>query len=748
MIQKIVLIDCIPYKQAELSDCQKINFVFGANGSGKSTISRLMSPLCPTSDTRFDKSTIEWSSDTHEEVIVYNRDFRRTNFQQDMRGIFTMGSATIEEINKLDEKKAELNARKTELDTLSETIKKKEREQTRREEQFKEDAWVYILKRHESDFQRAFDRFRGSKSRFVDELKARIKGEKGQNGKVCLKDNLLTRAKALYAATLTKCPTISVSIQPFIDELNRIRLDDIWGTAIIGNQDVNINGLIEQLNMSSWVRQGRQYIQPESRKCPFCQQDTITDDFRQQLADFFDSDYEDKVAYITKLIKDYKAAMSNLMTALGSIVSDEYVVEIGKINADMFHSKIEHLNGLLESHTREMERKGAEPNIRIAIADVTDTVMEFLIIVDAANKLISDHNGLVEDSDRQKQQLTDDVWASCIAESDSLISTYQREMSNIEKALSGMRTKQRGLKVKIGELESEVITRGKNITSVEPTIAEINNSLRAYGFTNFSIVPAERKENYYQIKRDDGTSAIDSLSEGEETFLSFLYFMQMTKGSPDQSRIANKKIIVLDDPISSLDSTILYIVGAMVKDLMKQIIDGTGDVTQLFVLTHNVFFHKEASFIDGRTTSRSDVHYWIVRKNDGITSICPYGTENPISTSYELLWKELKDDTNAPLISIQNIMRRIIENYFSMLGRKRDEYLEEQFDSTEDKMICRSLLYWINDGSHSIPDDLFIDPYTDAVPRYKKVFRQIFIKSGHLAHYNMMMGIASENEIV
>ena len=102
MIQKIVLTDCIPYRQAELTDCQKINFVFGANGSGKSTISRLLSPLCPASDTRFDRSTIEWSSDTHEEIIVYNRDFRRANFQQDMRGIFTMGSATIEDIKKLD----------------------------------------------------------------------------------------------------------------------------------------------------------------------------------------------------------------------------------------------------------------------------------------------------------------------------------------------------------------------------------------------------------------------------------------------------------------------------------------------------------------------------------------------------------------------------------------------------------------------------------------------------------------------
>ena len=76
--------------------------------------------------------------------------------------------------------------------------------------------------------------------------------------------------------------------------------------------------------------------------------------------------------------------------------------------------------------------------------------------------------------------------------------------------------------------------------------------------------------------------------------------MQWTKGSIDPEHVADKKIIVLDDPISSLDSTILYIVGAMIKDLSLSIRRGQGDVNQLFVLTHNVFFHKEASFIDGR----------------------------------------------------------------------------------------------------------------------------------------------------
>lgn len=91
-------------------------------------------------------------------------------------------------------------------------------------------------------------------------------------------------------------------------------------------------------------------------------------------------------------------------------------------------------------------------------------------------------------------------------------------------------------------------------------------------------------------------------------------------------------------------------------------------------------------------------------------------------------------------------MRRIIENYFKLLGNQRNEQIEEHFEIAEEKMICRSLLYWGDDGSHSIPDDLHIDSYTDAVPKYKEIFRKIFDLSGNISHYNMMMGI-EENSV-
>lgn len=85
-------------------------------------------------------------------------------------------------------------------------------------------------------------------------------------------------------------------------------------------------------------------------------------------------------------------------------------------------------------------------------------------------------------------------------------------------------------------------------------------------------------------------------------------------------------------------------------------------------------------------------------------------------------------------------MRRILENYSNILGKAKDDDIVNSFSTNEEKMICRSLLSWINDGSHTVYDDLYIDSYTDSVDRYKQIFKKIFVKMGHEAHYKMMMG--------
>ena len=62
--------------------------------------------------------------------------------------------------------------------------------------------------------------------------------------------------------------------------------------------------------------------------------------------------------------------------------------------------------------------------------------------------------------------------------------------------------------------------------------------------------------------------------------------------------------------------------------------------------------------------------------------------------------------------------------------------------SGRDKLVCRSLFSWVNDGSHFAQDDVFISIDSSQIETYLTVFRQIFEKSQHHAHYRMMMGDA------
>lgn len=287
--------------------------------------------------------------------------------------------------------------------------------------------------------------------------------------------------------------------------------------------------------------------------------------------------------------------------------------------------------------------------------------------------------------------------------------------------------------------KSELQTLEKQITSIQPTLDAINKLLISFGFQSFKLEKAADGKSY-KLVRPDGADVNQTLSEGEKNFLAFLYFFHLLKGSHDASGTTTKKVVVFDDPICSLDNDVLFIVSTLIRGLYEEAKDGTGIIRQIFILTHNVYFHKEATFKqDG-----GDVTFWLVKKN-GAESTVELQSQNPISTAYELLWREVKDE-NRNKATIQNTLRRILENYFKMLGNIPLDALVEKFDG-EDKIKCKALVSWVHDGSHSVFNEDFYTPLDDAaIQRYLEVFRQIFDKTNHIAHYNMMMAINQEDK--
>ena len=748
MIKSIKMQNCVPFQQAEIADCKKVNFIFGANGSGKSTISSFLGMYSEPS-ARFEHSSVIWDSPDHEKIEVYNRDFRRQNMQQDMPGIFTFGKATIDDIKEIDQLKNELSSQQEELKDLNQRYNKlKDEDRPEREARFKNDVWEHIYRKNAGDFSQAFEGLRGSRERFVDEVKRRKKGNPEHNGTICDKDSLLRRSQTLYSSKLEECLIFDFDdIQRLLFQTEQIRNDRIWNTVIVGNTDIDIASLIKELNNSSWVSQGRQYLSDQSKICPFCQQETITDEFRRKLESFFDMEYEKKLDYMKKQCDDYESIAKQIKNMFEVMIKDSNrAVEIGQLNVETYTTKVSLLSEILGNNIEKMKEKITKPENRISIQNISnyaDVIINQL--VDANNQIVR-HNNLVRNHKNESERLKDDIWATCLYQSDSLITAYQEDMNKLEKDISDILSKISEIEQTINQLKFQIEEKGRNITSVEPAINKINRYLQVYGFTGFSIQPAEDRDNYYCIKRNDGTRVENTLSEGEETFLTFLYFMQKVDGAIDKDHVSDKKIIVLDDPICSLDSTVLYIVSSIVQNLIQNIKKNQCNVSQLFVLTHNIFFQKEASYPYGRNKENGDVHFWVIQKDDNVASITAYEKKNPITSTYEMLWRELKDNEQASIVSVQNIMRRIIEFYFMSLGGIQKKTIIDQFESIEDQLIVKSLFLWMNDGSHTIPDDLSFEPDQNMLSHYKSIFELIFKKSDHWAHYKMMMGISDESE--
>ncbi len=737
MIKTIKMKDCATYSSdgTVIENCQKVNFFYGPNGSGKSTISNFLSnPEAP----QYDKCEIEWENKNKLDILVYNRQFRDKNFKENIAGVFTLGQATIEDLEKLEGLKQQRDKQQDDLLTRKNTLDNKNDEEKDRKNKFRDDAWERILKQNETNFQEAFTGFRGKKEKFRDEVLRRYKT---LDSSTETKESLLTKARTLFDQKPEKCGSISFSFNNQIAQIAKIEKDLIWSKVIVGNKDLPIGRLIETLDNADWVNQGRKLLNDDGI-CPFCQTRSITKELRNQLDAFFSGEYEQDVNRIKDYCQQYVTLTEGLIDRLNALRNSLGSYPAAEIDAKKLSSTADLLEGYFAKNKTEMHVKENEPGRIISLTETSQLIETIQQMIVTGNSAIAKHNEMVDNYTTEKSNLVSSIWTFVLNENKAMIAEYLNDISKINNAKKGIQNGINTSEQKLKELNDQIHEAEKHITSVQPTVNEINRSLKGFGFTNFKIVPSPKQENSYQIQRMDGTLASNTLSEGEETFISFLYFLQLAKGSVDISKVSSRKILVLDDPICSLDSTVLYIVSSLVKKLIKDIRKGKSDVEQIFILTHNVFFHKEASFIDRRTEVCNDVHYWIINKNNNISTIKSYERNNPIKTSYELLWQELRDDTNTSLITIQNTMRRILENYFSILGKAKDDSIVESFDTAEKQMICHSLLSWLNDGSHSIPDDLHIDSYNDSIKHFKEVFKEVFVRMGHEAHYNMMMRIS------
>lgn len=156
---------------------------------------------------------------------------------------------------------------------------------------------------------------------------------------------------------------------------------------------------------------------------------------------------------------------------------------------------------------------------------------------------------------------------------------------------------------------------------------------------------------------------IHQLSTGEKNIIAFLYFIEkLNEINPEQ--ISNKpKLVVFDDPMSSNDDGMQYLIMEEITALKKRL-----NSNDLFILlTHNKHFYINVSYEQKREEKYKKNKFFHLQSINNLTKIIDIVDYNKdFSTSYESLWKELQvlyDYVDASPELLLNPIRRIIETY-------------------------------------------------------------------------------------
>lgn len=734
MIKEILIKNVASFGELgeDFKDLKEINFIYGSNATGKTTISRVIHEPDSYSD-----CGISWANDRPMETRVYNRDFVEKNINKpnELDGIFTLGEEGKKVQQAIDAAQQRRDQIQSKFDNSRLRLCNPDEgsgkvvDLANLEEGCK-NAWWPLLTRFRSDFKDAFKGVLSSKDKFKTRLLEQLRLNKA---KLLPLEELKSKALTLFGSQPSRQDLFEVPD----DDIRRMishETNPILGKKVIGKSDVDIAALIEKLENSDWVMQGRKYYDPNDRVCPFCQQPT-KESLQQSLDEYFDETFQKDSARIAVLLDDYESESTKLMGKLGKILEDSSIDKwLDKV---AFTNQIDLLDSKIDVNLNRIKEKQKQSSVPVSLDSLLSVLEKIRDMLTKANREINTHNRRVANFHTEKSQLVDEVWRYLLDLEKVSLDSYKTRKENLNSAIKNLKSQMKDRRKAIQELEVKIRTLEEKTVSVKPTIDAINRTLEEFNFPGFKLVESRRRKEHYEIQRSDKSNAAPTLSEGERSFIAFLYFYHLLQGSTTRSDLQTDRIVVFDDPVSSLDSQVLYLVSTLIRKLFDNVRsrNNTTAIKQIFILTHNIYFHREVTF---RCNTPCKEAFWIVRKTGGSSKIERHDA-NPIKTTYELLWSEVKNDS-PDSVCLRNAMRRILEFYCTFLGNDLElDNIAGKLSGVEQD-VCRSLISWLHAGSHAVVIEDADYAQDATVENYKEVFRKVFDESGHSDHYETMMG--------
>ncbi len=399
-ISQIVLKNVATFDKngASFENLNSINFIYGANGSGKTTTSSFLKNLAENRDEnriedKFANSKIEWYGESLK-IEVYNKQFKEEQFRNSqVKGIFTLGKKTNENLENIESKKGSINKENEKKTKNEKSLQKLKKEREEKEKDFTDSCWEKLYKKKEEDFKETLKGFK-RKENFKEKILEEFKNNEHNESEIVKLEKLKENIRIVFSKNQTELVPLEYNLTDF----DSVENHSIWEQKIVGSDDVAIADLIKKLSNEDWVAQGREYLSKDGNACPFCQKETITEEFKKQLELYFDTSYQESTETIKKMKEDYTNKTDEVLERLDEIVETEQKNQQTKLNTEIFKRIVETLRSKINGNWQKMHDKSKEMSRSFKLESTKNEIKEIRDLIDTANQQITNHNETIKDT--------------------------------------------------------------------------------------------------------------------------------------------------------------------------------------------------------------------------------------------------------------------------------------------------------------------------------------------------------------
>jgi wobble nucleotide-excising tRNase len=701
----------------ELYISKKVNFIFGKNGSGKTTIA--------------DEIVAQFSSQYSVHVF---KDFDGVAINERLDAV-ALGKDNASIQKRIDEVDGEISAISKDIEvpddgsdnlhTKASDTKKKYYDQNSKIDRFYTSTASFI--KGISNPQIA------SPNYYITALKPEISSAKKLTDEEISAHKDTIKADKKPEMAYTALPTIN--LEAYIESANDILSASVKKSSVISELDGNPQ-------KQQYAKDGlgiHEHVAGEV--CAFCGHE-ITEERWIQLGNYFNDE-------VKKLENRISLGLNKIQSELDKLSAVE------SINKHAYYGKYAEQIDTLNTNIklRNAEYKAYLEDLKISLEAklnnlFTKTETLELLTPDTYASVQKEYTELIDNNNQFSKDLTNEQTKAKNAlryhEIQKKLDAFKYTDEKITLATLNElnNAAQDAFRKRLGDLSAKQQERMDLIsqTKDEKKISlRINELLKNMGVASFELElvndDKEGQKGQYQIKGHDGSlRPITALSKGEKNIIAFLYFM-FDLERPDGSN--KPKIVVLDDPMTSNDDTMQYI---MINEIQKYY-RSIKSKNYFILLTHNIHFYlnvrpntamkykikingneKEISFYEKYGVWRlfSDSKRSTIRAIEN--------GKNDFRTSYETLWIELLflySAAGATPDLMLSPSRKICETYMHFTKKSLETFYGENTSAKK--------LFDVN--QHSI-DDLEAELNGKTKDEIKNILESLFKHNGAEEHFN------------